>query len=122
MHFPSSRLSRSILLLLGTGLLLTGCKSSGGPGAADSGSGMSPSAMSMAPGKAIMCDKCQTVWIKSPQLNDKGRPAAFQYTYKTGQTCPDCEKNVQAYLDAGNPPGGCKTCGGTMQICDPSKM
>jgi|SRR6516162_5407691 hypothetical protein len=70
---------------------------------------------------AVSCDKCSTVWVKSPQLNSKGFPIPFAYTYKQTAVCPDCQKAAEKYFATGVL-DKCPTCGDSLKVVEASKM
>lgn len=69
--------------VLAAGLLVTGCSSA--EKASDEGASM-----------AVMCPKCETVWIR--EYTDHG-PHTRTLVTKPGMTCPTCDKMAKAYLE-----------------------
>jgi hypothetical protein len=66
---------------------------------------------------AVMCDKCKTVWVKTPATpNITGRPATIFREHQTMQ-CPDCEKAYITFVQTGSLKHHCSRCGGTMSHC-----
>lgn len=84
-------------------LALTGCHSAG---AAEDAGGETA---------AIMCDKCQTTWVRTSQ-----RQGTKVATYKSRQamTCPDCKSAVANLFTTGTLQHTCTSCGGTLRHCE----
>jgi hypothetical protein len=91
--------------LLGFGsLALTGCQSTG--------SNRDVSGETA----AVMCDKCKTTWVRTPQ-----RQGTKVTTYKSRQvmTCPDCKSAVANFFSTGKLESyKCISCGGELQTCE----
>ena len=65
----------------------------------------------------VICDKCKTVWVKTPAtINLTGRAATVFREHPTMQ-CPDCEKAYITFVKTGSLKHACSTCGGTMSHC-----
>lgn len=68
--------------------------------------------------EAVMCDKCKTVWVKTPMMI--GSPGRIQTTIlrdsKT-MTCPDCQLAISNFWKTGSMKHTCSTCGGTLAHC-----
>lgn len=84
------------------GLTLAGCQSTG----ALQASGGEP--------QAVMCDKCKTTWVRSPQRQGK----VTIYTTRKTMTCPDCKSAVANFFTTGKLEHTCASCGGELQHCD----
>lgn len=67
-----------------------------------------------AAGQAVMCDKCQTVWVQSGLPMGKG---AVAYRQTKAMACPDCESAVTTFFKTGALQHQCKTCGGALHHC-----
>lgn len=92
-------------LALGMGLFTVGCASN------------TPPQSSLAPStQGVTCTKCQVTWVKVPRTNGKGR--IIGYTSRKEDICPDCMDAVTAFFNTGKLQHTCKTCGGTMEICE----
>lgn len=64
--------------------------------------------------KAIMCDKCKTVFISNPAAAQR---FSF-YSPAKAMSCPDCKSAVANYFATGKLEHTCKTCGGDLQPCE----
>ena len=74
-----------------------------------------------APGKAVMCDKCKTVWVSRPtsiSAGTKGGPGYIVYRDVKSMECPECESAVATFFKTGSLQHRCKHCGGTMTHCE----
>ena len=57
---------------------------------------------------AIMCPKCETVWVKTPkQVGAK----AVTYVSTKKMKCTDCKNAIESFLATGKFSHTCKTCG-----------
>ncbi len=88
-------------LMLAGGLVIAGCESD-------------HSARAHAGDKAVMCDKCKTVWVSHP--GTEGR--YVNYKPDGAMTCPDCKTAVENYFANGTLAHSCSTCGGNLAACD----
>ncbi|MFZ2282092.1 MAG: hypothetical protein WAW39_30130 [Prosthecobacter sp.] len=71
------------------------------------------------PHSAITCNKCNSVYFKSPSVSSAAGDKGF-VTLKSSSsmTCPDCENKVIAWIKTGAfTEHTCKTCGGAMSHC-----
>jgi hypothetical protein len=102
-------------MVVGAGMMFAaGCESSGDKHADHHD--MSASA-SMGERQAVMCEKCNVTWVKSPVANDKGRVIA--YKTKKSHECPDCRTAVQNFFKSGEMKHACATCGeDALQKCE----
>lgn len=72
-----------------------------------------------APTSAVTCNKCHTIWFKSPSVSaaagDKG---IVTLKSAAAMSCPDCENKVVAILKTGSlTKHTCPSCGGTLTHC-----
>ena len=104
----------TLAALVGTGLFVAGCQSSGNGTAAHKSDGTS--AVPAAADQAVTCDKCKVTWRKVPQANDKGR--VVSYTTRRSHECPDCRGMVSNFFATGKLEHTCKTCGDAMEACE----
>lgn len=66
---------------------------------------------------AVMCDKCKTVWVRTPAtINITGRAPTVFRDHAVMQ-CPDCEKAYVTFVKTGSLKHRCSHCGGTMSHC-----
>jgi ribosomal protein S27E len=66
---------------------------------------------------AVMCDKCKTVWVKTPAYpNITGRTVTVFRDHQVMQ-CPDCEKAYVTFFKTGSLKHHCSRCGGTLSHC-----
>lgn len=80
---PHRKLLATLAAAMLTGAMLTGCASSSTTAADD---------------HALMCDKCQTVWVgETRQYGAKFR----RYQMKPEMTCPTCDKMAASYFEDG---------------------
>jgi len=61
---------------------------------------------------AIMCPKCETVWVKTPRQVGK----AVTYVSTKKMKCDDCKNAVASFMTSGKLEHTCKTCG-DMVMC-----
>ena len=64
--------------------------------------------------KAVMCSKCQTVWIQRMLPTGKN---TFVYRQEKSMICPDCESAVAMFFKTGKLKHSCKTCGDALTHC-----
>lgn len=112
-------------LSIGAAFLAAGCQSGGGT-AVGSGPTTTPS------GASVSCDKCQTVYSKSPVMTGGGphstTPNILVYRTVAEHECDECRNVVKDYFTYGKMkfPGEtihqCKLCGGTVKVCHESKL
>lgn len=76
-------------------------------------------ATSSAPGSALTCDKCTTVYFKSPTKSGPGGKEGLITLRKAGSmACPDCDNQASAWIKGSSViKHTCKSCGGTMNHC-----
>lgn len=100
--FRKTQLFGVLSLLVPAALLLAGCQSTG-------------SHETTGEPKAVMCDKCKTVWVQQPG-GDPHKP----WTIRTGKAmvCPDCKSAVSNLFATGKMEHTCKACGSDLQRCD----
>lgn len=67
------------------------------------------------PGKAVMCDKCKTVWIQQPG-GDSHKPWTAKSS--SGMACPECKTAVANFFSTGKLQHTCSACGGHMDECE----
>lgn len=73
------------------------------------------------PGKAVMCDKCKTVWVSRPGFSGvgtKGGPGFTTYRDVKKMECPECESAVATFFKTGSLQHRCNHCGGAMTHCE----
>ncbi|QNN21787.1 hypothetical protein HED60_05705 [Planctomycetales bacterium ZRK34] len=91
-------------IAIGVGLL-TGCESSQ---KTDADSGM-----------AMMCPKCETVWVREDVGNN---PRVQRYQTKREMVCSDCDKMATAYLEGDHAVlHDCPTCKVSLEAMQPPK-
>ena len=89
-------------LTVGAGLFATGCAST-------------PAQSSLEPSpQGVTCTKCQVTWVQVPTSNGK---RVTGYTWAKKDTCPDCMDAVTTFFNTGKLEHSCKTCGGSMEVC-----
>ena len=90
-------------------VLAAGCAANKGDGAPAGGT----------LGQAMMCPKCQTVWVG--ETTDQGTKVQ-RYTWGQAMTCPDCDATAAGQLtgDAKAPPHNCTKCQTVPQPLTPS--
>jgi hypothetical protein len=66
---------------------------------------------------AVMCAKCETTWVRSPQT--LGR--ATVYSRHKKMTCPDCNSAAENFFKTGKFEHTCKTCGDNLSACPACK-
>lgn len=93
-------------MALAVGLILAGCASTGQtPDTTD---------------HAIMCPKCDTVWIRKSKW--VGPKNVRRFSYKQEMTCPDCDKMAKAYFEGDKKVlHECQTCKVTPKEYKPRK-
>ena len=89
------------MLAAGLAVILSGCSSMGAGSKADE--------------KAVMCSKCQTVWVSRPNLMGKGQVTA--YTKDKKMVCPDCESAAKNFFATGKLQHTCRACGDSLVVC-----
>lgn len=76
-----------------------------------------------APPEAISCEKCETVWIKTPKKRVVGKGyTTVTYARHPAHVCPDCRDEAVRQLDSAQATAvasrhACLTCGGTLETC-----
>ena len=69
-------------------------------------------------GPAVMCDKCQTVWVKRAQnIGTSNKGGTTIYRNEKVMQCPDCENAIVTFFKTGELKHRCTHCGGTMTHC-----
>src|SRR5688500_3291308 len=65
---------------------------------------------------AVMCGKCETVWVRT---EDHGLRAKGFTVYRTEKrmVCPDCESAMANFVKTGKLAHTCKTCGDALKHC-----
>ncbi len=86
--------------------LMTSCQTSSGSTAA--------------PTSALTCDKCKTVWVKTPQqVGVAGKNSSYTVLKSTkSMDCPDCESAVATFFKTGSLKHHCRHCDGTLAHCE----
>ena len=75
------------------------------------------STISVGAESVVMCDKCKTVWVRTPATaNITGKPATVFRDHQVME-CPDCEKAYVTFMRTGSLKHHCSHCGGTMSHC-----
>lgn len=72
------------------------------------------------PSSALNCNKCGTVYFKSPSLSaaSPGGKGFVTLRPASSMSCPDCENQVIAWVKTGAfTRHVCKSCGGTLHHC-----
>lgn len=64
--------------------------------------------------KAVICPKCETVWVEGLDLND---PYMMTYRPEKVMKCPDCKSAVESFFTTGKLAHTCETCGGDLKHC-----
>lgn len=90
-------------LCLLTGVLLVGCQF------ADK-----RESSSSTQARAVVCPKCETVWVEGLDLND---PYMMTYRPEKVMKCPDCQSAVESFFRTGRLAHTCDTCGGDLKHC-----
>lgn len=73
------------------------------------------------PGKAVMCDKCKTVWVSQATPvggGTKAGPGFVVYRDVKSMECPECENAVVTFFKTGQLKHRCSHCGGTLSHCE----
>ena len=102
-----NRIRKDVLMgivVAGVAILIAGCST------------VSPKMSSEASNKeqAVMCSKCQTVWVQRGYQNGKNVVA---YRQDKQMVCPDCQSAIVTFFKTGKLEHTCKTCGGTLDHC-----
>jgi hypothetical protein len=84
------------------GLTLVGCQATGASQATGGET------------QSVMCDKCKTTWVRTPQQHGK----VTTYTSRKVMTCPDCKSAVANFFSTGKLEHTCTSCGGELQHCE----
>ncbi len=71
------------------------------------------------PSSALTCDKCSTVYFKSPTRSGPGAKEGLITLRTAGSmSCPDCDNQAVAWVRGSSlVKHTCKSCGGTMNHC-----
>ena len=64
--------------------------------------------------RALICVKCETVWVERVDLNEP------YVTFRPEKTtvCPDCESAIATFFKTGRLEHTCGTCGGQIKHCE----
>ena len=94
-----SRITAIVLAatVAGGALVLAGCRTAG----------------TTAEDEAVMCAKCQTVWVRRAHTINK----TTTYRNEKSMQCPDCDLAVVNFFKTGKFEHTCKTCGDSMKAC-----
>lgn len=71
--------------------------------------------------KAVMCDKCKTIWVSRPVpagSSTKGNPGYTVYRDVKTMECPECESAVATFFKTGSLHHRCTHCGGALTHCE----
>lgn len=68
-------------------------------------------------GPAVMCSKCQTVWVKTANSRGAGSNGFATYSSQKVMKCPDCESAVVTFFKTGQLKHECSHCGSTLEHC-----
>jgi len=98
-------LTKTLLLtgILGLASLITSCQSTA----------------VAAPTSAVTCDKCKTVWVKTPESVGPTCKSSTYTVLKSTKSmdCPDCESAVATFFKTGSLKHTCSHCGGALTHC-----
>lgn len=64
--------------------------------------------------KAVICSKCETVWVQRPHRTGK---SDVTYRREKQTVCPDCQTAATAFFQSGKLESACQACGGTLARC-----
>lgn len=64
--------------------------------------------------QAVMCSKCQTVWVQRGYQEGKHVVA---YRQDKQMVCPDCQSAIVTFFKTGKWQHTCKTCGENLSEC-----
>ena len=69
------------------------------------------------PTSAITCNKCQTVWVNTP--DGSGKPGSGYYALRSSKqmVCPGCQDAILTFLRTGQLKHHCNICGGSLDHC-----
>lgn len=98
---------RAASLMAGAVALIAGCASTC-PKAGEAAS---------AGDQAVMCGKCQTVWVSTPHAINK----VTVYRKVKTMACPDCESAAANFFKTGRFEHTCKACGDSLTPCPACK-
>ena len=89
-------------------MVLSGCQSSG-----------QKAETTVAGEDAVMCAKCETVWVRSPTQVGPPRGTATPLAYRSSKAmvCEDCESIVGTFFKTGKLEHTCPTCGNALRHC-----
>lgn len=92
------------IVVAGVAILIAGCST------------VSPkmSAQTSNKEQAVMCSKCQTVWVQRGYQEGKHVVA---YRQDKQMVCPDCQSAILTFFKTGKLEHTCKSCGGTFNHC-----
>jgi hypothetical protein len=77
-------------------------------------SGCSTTGAGKAGEQAVMCSKCETVWVRDRSV---GRGGTAVYRREKKMVCPGCETAVKGFFSTGAMGDACKACGGDLVVC-----
>jgi ribosomal protein S27E len=85
---------------LGTALLPTACQT-----------------VQQHPSGAVICNKCQTVWVSTP--DGSGKPGSGYYALRSTKKmlCLGCRDAMVSFIKTGKLKHYCNICGGTLDHC-----
>ena len=92
------------VLVVGVAALVAGCSTPGSKAKTEAGGEE----------QAVMCSKCETVWVRRPDHMGKN---AVVYRREKQMVCPDCQSAVVTFFKTGKLEHTCKSCGGTLDRC-----
>lgn len=64
--------------------------------------------------RAVMCDKCKTVWVMRSGTTSKGM---ITYSRKPKMVCSECSSSDASFFATGKIADTCKSCGGSLEPC-----
>jgi len=92
------------VLVVGMAFLVAGCSSPGPMTSMEAGGEE----------EAVICSKCQTVWVQRPHHTGK---SAVVYRREKQMVCPDCQSAVVTFFKTGKLGHTCAACGGMLDHC-----
>lgn len=66
---------------------------------------------------AVMCGKCQSVWIKTAEPAANGNKGFIAFQNEKVMKCADCENAVITFFRTGDLKHKCGRCGSTLEHC-----
>lgn len=67
--------------------------------------------------KAVMCAKCETVWVRRLQKGSFEKSRAVVYRNEKVMQCPDCKSGMANFFTTGKWQHTCNTCGDKLTEC-----